>query len=199
MAESDEALLEAWRGGDKEAGTALFRAYFVQCRRFFVNKVPETDVDDLLQKTFTAMVEGRDRFRGDGAFRSYLFAIARRVLMRHLRDYARRGSKHEIDFGVSSLMDIAVTPGTAIGLARDQEAVRIALQRIPVHFQTILELSYWEGIATGELAEILEIEPTTVRTRLFRARKALLAELESSGLADELSVDEAAKQLGQRL
>ena len=59
MDESDEELLEAWRAGDRKAGTVLFRRFFPQCRRFFVNKVPERDVEDLLQRTFTAMVEGR--------------------------------------------------------------------------------------------------------------------------------------------
>ena len=199
MPGADEGLLEAWRGGDTTAGTALFRTYFPSVRRFFVNKVPERDVDDLLQRTFTAMVESRDRFRGDGPFRGFVFAIARRVLLRHLRDYARRDSKLDIDFSVSSLAEMNITPRTVIALQQDQETIRRALQRIPVQAQTMLELSYWEELSHAELAVILGIEPTTVRTRLFRARKLLLGELVASGLIDELAVDRAAELLGKRI
>lgn len=196
--DSDEALLDAWREGDNDAGTELFRQYFVPCRRFFVNKVPEGDVDDLLQRTFTALVESRDRYRKEAPFRSFLFSVARRVLLRHLRDFARKGSKRAIDFNVSSLADLAVTPRTTIALQRDHESVRVALQKIPVHYQMILELSYWEGVSNAELAEVMEIDPTTVRTRLFRARKALLTALDGTGVAED-RVEEAAASLGSRL
>lgn len=195
----DEELLEAWRAGDTEAGTTLFRRFFGPCRRFFVNKVPERDADDLLQKTFTAIVESRERFRGDASFRCFLFSIARRVLMRYLRDYARRDSKRAIDFNVSSIALLGVTPGSAIALERDQQLVREALQRIPVHFQTIIELSYWEGLTPAELSVTLDIEPTTVRTRLFRARAALAKALEGSDLAADPSLERAVKALGESL
>lgn len=196
--ETDEALLDAWRAGHNDAGTQLFRKYFVAVRRFFVNKVPERDVDDLLQRTFTALVESRDAYRKDAPFRSFMFSVARNVLLRHLRDFARKGSKRAIDFSVSSLADLAITPRTTIALQRDHEAVRVALQKIPVHFQTIIELSYWEGLSNAELAEIMDVDPTTVRTRLFRARKALMSALEGTGVAED-RVEEATASLGQRL
>ena len=78
MALPDEALLEAWRASDSKAGSALFRRFFPQCRRFFVTKVPERDIEDLLQRTLTAMVEARDRFRGDASFRTFVLSIAPR-------------------------------------------------------------------------------------------------------------------------
>lgn len=199
MAQTDDELLDAWRAGDEEAGTRLFRRYFSSCRRFFVNKAPERDVDDLLQRTFTGLVESRDRFRGDASFRSYVFAIARRTLWKHLRDRARHGARQDFDQHVSSIAMLGVTPGTAIALQQDQEQVRRALQQIPVHHQTIIELSYWEGLTNAELAVILDIEPTTVRTRLFRARKALAKALESTGLTEDASVERAVRALGEAL
>lgn len=196
---ADEQLLEAWRAGDRDAGTVLFRRYFGPCRRFFLNKVPERDTDDLLQKTFTAMVESRERFRGDASFRCFVFSIARNVLLRYLRDFARRESKRELDFDQSSIALLGVTPGSAIALQRDQEVVRQALQQIPVHFQTILELSYWEGLDNAELAIAMDVEPTTVRTRLFRARAALAKALEGSALGADPAWERAVTSLGENL
>lgn len=196
---SDDELLAKWRDGDSAAGTELFRRLFRTVRRFFFNKVPERDIEDLLQKTFTALVEGRDKFRGDASVRTYVFSIARRVLFRYLRDFARRDSKHVPDLSVSSIALLGVTPGTAIAVQEEEEQVRLALQQIPVHFQTILELSYWEGVSNAELAEILEVDPTTVRTRLFRARKALAKALEGTGTTDDAAIERAARALGKHL
>ncbi|MEM6989852.1 MAG: sigma-70 family RNA polymerase sigma factor [Myxococcota bacterium] len=199
MDATDEALLEAWKTGDNEAGTALFRRYFPMCRRFFVNKVPEPDVDDLLQRTFTALVESRAAYRGDSQFRSFLLGVARNILLKYLRTRSRRDAKHELDPQITSLADLGITPRTKIALARDEEAIRVALQRIPVHFQTVIELTYWEGLNSTELAAVLDVEPTTVRTRLHRARKALLKALEGTSLAKDRELEQAVEKLGRTL
>ena len=66
----------------------------------------------------------------------------------------------------------------------------------------MLELSYWEEISGPELAEALGISPTTVRTRLFRAREALERELRKIvGLEDEqampFDIGVAAREAGR--
>src|SRR5690606_2570480 len=74
----DQELLEAWRAGDRDSGTALFRRYFRQLRRFFYNKVPEGDVEDLMQRTFIALVETPSGFRGESSFRCGCWRRSRR-------------------------------------------------------------------------------------------------------------------------
>ena len=68
-----------------------------------------------------------------------------------------------------------------------------------MHHQTILELSYWEGLDNAELAAVFEIEPTTVRTRLFRARKALAKALEGTALVEDELVERVVRDLGASL
>ncbi|MCA9708401.1 MAG: sigma-70 family RNA polymerase sigma factor, partial [Myxococcales bacterium] len=72
----DEQLLARWRGGDAQAGAALFERYYEAIARFFVNKVG-LDCGDLVQATFLGCLEGLERFRGEASFRTLLFAIAR--------------------------------------------------------------------------------------------------------------------------
>jgi DNA-directed RNA polymerase specialized sigma24 family protein len=57
-AATDIELLEAWRGGDRRAGEQLFERHYAAVARFFRNKL-EFGVDDLIQRTFLACVEGR--------------------------------------------------------------------------------------------------------------------------------------------
>ena len=60
-------------------------------------------------------------------------------------------------------------------IARGQRdaALLAALRNLPLELQLVLELHYWEGMSTAELAEVLELAQGTVKTRLFRARAQL--------------------------
>ena len=85
MTTDDQALLEAWRGGDEHAGRELVERHLPAVYRFFANKLGR-DVDDLVQQTFLALIEGRDRVREAAGFRGFLFGIARNKLLKHFRD-----------------------------------------------------------------------------------------------------------------
>jgi RNA polymerase sigma-70 factor (ECF subfamily) len=190
VGDTDVELLAAWRAGDREAGERLFDRHFASVRRFFSNKVPAAEVEDLMQRTFEACVAHADAFRGEARFVTYLLAIARSQLHRWLRkrDPVRDG----LDFGSSSLRDLAVSPSAIVAAQQRQALVLEALRRIPVDLQVLLELYYWEGLSGPEIAAVLDIEHGTVRSRLHRARELLreqLLELErgvSWGDLDEL-------------
>lgn len=169
----DEALLERWQGGDAEAGNVLFRRHFRSVRRFFRNKVPPDDVEDLIQRTFTGCVEARDRVRGEAGFRAFLFAVARRQLYKFLRDRASHQRRVDVDLGVSSVFELGQTPSSVMAAQQHQQLLLLALQRVSVEHQTMLELYYWEQLPGPEIAEVLGIAPATVRTRLHRGRAAL--------------------------
>lgn len=169
---TDLDLLEAWRGGDREAGSKLFERHFDSICRFFANKV-DRDVDDLVQRTFTACVEGKERFRGASSFRTYLFGVAHNVLRSQLRKRKREGDR--FDLGLTSVFDMGLSPGAMIAKHKEQQLTLQALRRIPLDHQVVLELYYWEEMTAGELAEVLEMPEGTVRGRIRRA-KALLEE-----------------------
>ena len=61
-----------------------------------------------------------------------------------------------------------------------------ALRHLPCDQQLLLELHYWEDMPAAELAEIFEVDPTTIRTRLHRARKQLKALIEGQGQSPAL-------------
>jgi len=165
--DDDAALLDAWRGGDRGAGERLFERHFDAIYRFFERK-GLADVGDLVQRTFLGCIEARDRFRGGASFRTFLYAIARHELFGFFR-----GRKKEIDFGVSSLADLAPGPST-IARTRDlNELLLAALRVIPLDLQLALELRFWEGLSGPELADALEVPEGTVRSRLRRALEAL--------------------------
>jgi RNA polymerase sigma factor (sigma-70 family) len=166
----DTELLDRWRAGDNEAGQALFHRHFRSICRFFENKI-SGDIDELVQATFLACVKARDRFENRCSFRTYLYTIARNELYQHLRRQHHEGQR--LDFGVTSLVDMKITPRTRIAQDQDRRRLLQALRRLPVEQQVLLELHYWEELGPAELAHVFDIAQVTARTRLFRARAAL--------------------------
>lgn len=177
-AASDFELLDAWREGDKQAGNELFERYFEAISRFFRNKTAEA-VDDLVQEVFLTCLRNRDAFRKQASFRTYLFQIARSRLYDHYRKRARS----PLDFTSQSAADLGTSPSRAAARKQEHQLLLLALRSIPVDQQIALELYYWEELSGPELAQVLDISPNTVRSRLHRARKAVeeaLAKLASS-------------------
>ncbi len=171
---TDFELLDAWRGGDRMAGNALFDRYFDALFRFFRNKVTD-GADDLVQQTFLACVESRDRFRGDSSFRTYLFTVARSKLYDHLGRQHRQGA---VDYGVTSCVDLGMSPSGVMAEDEQQRMLLAGLRALPVDLQVALELFYFERIRGPELAEVLAVPEGTVRSRLRRGKELLRAQLE---------------------
>lgn len=173
---TDVERLEAWRGGDRTAGAKLFEQHFEVVRRFFRSKL-EFGVDDLIQQTFLACVESRDRIRGEASFRTYVLAVANNLLRKHLRARYRNGDR--IDFGVTSLHDLGPSPSMVIAGRQEQRLLLLALRRLPLDHQIILELYYWERLTSAELARVLDVPHGTARTRIRRAKQLLEEQLEA--------------------
>jgi RNA polymerase sigma factor (sigma-70 family) len=174
----DHDLLLAWRSGDASAGQRLVERHLEPVHRFFSNKVPGA-TDDLVQRTFLACVEGVEAFEGRSSFRSYVFAIARHVLYRHYRE-----QHHAFDPMVASMSTVAASERSPADRVTDREEQRLllhALRSLPLELQTLLELAYWEGLPDRELAEILEVPPGTIKSRLRKARQQLEALMSSLG------------------
>lgn len=176
----DVALLDAWKGGDRRAGAALFERHYPGVLRFFHNKVGEQG-KDLIQRTFLHCLEARDRILPGSSFRAYLFGVARHVLLEHFRSVKRDGAR--LDEMQTTIQDVspAPTPSSLLGHKREVRLLLTALRRIPIELQITLELYYWEHMSAGEIAEAFRVPEGTIRTRLRRARQLL--EQEIAGVA----------------
>jgi RNA polymerase sigma factor (sigma-70 family) len=173
---TDFDLLAGWRGGDKSAGSELFRRYFDSLYRFFLGKLPD-EAEDLIQSTWMACVRYTEQVAAATSFRAYLFTMARNELCRALR---QRRPREQLDFGVTSLRDLSPSPRTAAAAGEEERALLGALRTLPLELQLLLELHYWEELSTSELADALEIPHGTVKTRIRRARDLLESALASS-------------------
>jgi RNA polymerase sigma-70 factor, ECF subfamily len=171
----DAALVEAWRGGDRSAGSTLFERHYDSVVRFFRNKVGDPIASDLVQKTFLACFEGLAAYRGEASVRTYLFAIAYRLLCKHYEAQRR----NRIDLASVSVHDLGHSPSEVVAAREEQRLVLVALRRIPLEYQALLELHYWEQMTAADAAIVLGIPEGTAKTRLRRGRQLLAAQLEA--------------------
>ncbi len=202
MSSDDAALIEAWRGGDVRAADTLLRRYFDLLWRFFRNKVDDA-AEEMIQRTMTALLKTPEQFRGEASFRTYLFRVARSELFRFYRE--RQRAQERFDFDDVSVADMGASPSSVAARREHERALLIALRRIPLEFQILLEWHYWEDMKMTEIAAALDIPLGTAKSRLRRARERLQDTLrETIDSRDQLqstlqNLDGWAKQLRENV
>lgn len=152
-----------------ERFTVLFDRTHAALLAYAVRRVADPgDAADVVAETFLVAWRRLDDVPvGDDA-RPWLFGVARHVLANHYRGERRR---HALaDRLREDLREVAVPPPDAGG-----SDVELALRRLPDDDRELLRLVAWEGLARDEIALALGVPRATVRVRLHRARRRLLA------------------------
>jgi RNA polymerase sigma-70 factor (ECF subfamily) len=186
MLPTDADLLSQWRNGDRRSGGVLFERYYAAIARFFHNKVDDYARDELVQKVFMACLENPAGFRGEASFKTYLFGIAHNILSDHLRAQSRKSRREDVDVNLLSVIDLGQSPDRPIVEYQEQRALLEALRRIPLGYQVVLELHYWEQLTAAEIGLTLGIPLGTAKTRLLEGRKALEAAITRIDVSREI-------------
>lgn len=167
----DGALVAAWLAGDRTAGEALLRRHYASVRRFFDLRLPHL-ADDLTQQVFVAVAEQANALRDGAAFKPYLFGIARRLLLMHFRKHGR----HERAVSLAADDSSAKTSLSVVAARREEEVLLLmAISTLPIDFQIVVDLYYWEEMTTIEIGLVLQSNPSTIGSRLARARELIVA------------------------
>jgi RNA polymerase sigma factor (sigma-70 family) len=174
MDETDDlVLLRRWRSGDALAGKTLVRRHIEGLHRFFASKGVD-DGNDLVNDTFLACFETKADPCAIECFRAWLFGAARNLLLRRWRQ------RPAFDPATSSIAQLGPRASTLLVFAENHRRLAYALWRIPLDDQIVLELYYWEGLKTPELATVLGVAEPTARKHLQRARRRLLDRFEGA-------------------
>ena len=132
------------------------------------------DRDDLAQEIVMAIWQALPRFRGECSERTFLFRIAHNRAIAYLSRARSQmpGSVEEIE-----VHDPAPNPESGLAQEEKAERLRRAVHRLPVAYRQVVTLTL-EGLAYGDIAEVLGISESNVGARLTRARQILRESLE---------------------
>jgi RNA polymerase sigma factor (sigma-70 family) len=164
--------------GDADALAALYRCTREALTRFLRSRCRnDADADDALQTTFENATRFLDGYRGDGSPRGWLFRVAA-----HSCSRLRRGRKNDpslhtpIDDVVAdrTLVDDR-TPDPEARIASRADIVVAAIEALEPLDQRVVLLRDGQGLSAKETAAQLGLTEAAVKSRLFRARRAIRA------------------------
>jgi len=187
----DVALVADLKAGSEEAFGILIAQYHQPLYSLIARSLNDpADAADITQEVFIKVFRGIRSFHGEASLRTWLYRIAlreasnqRRWWSRHKRQEITIDSPYESDIDDESkglclsdtLADRSDSPFDNIVHAEVRERVEAALRQLPEAFRTVVILREIEGFAYEEIAEILNTNLGTVKSRLTRGRSALRA------------------------
>jgi len=180
---SDVEVVGRCRRGDPAAWAELYRRHAPTTARFLYRLVGHGgDIDDLVQQVFVELVASLDRFRADARFTTWLYGITAHVACDRLRGDALWHRRNR-DYGEWCVLARDDSPDPADGaLARAiLEAASNVLGAMDVKLRVVWVMNELEGLDSDQIGKALGIPATTVRVRLFRARRELRDELVAAG------------------
>lgn len=134
--------------------------------------------EDVLQETYLRAWKSLDSLREIKAAKGWLFTIFR-------REHARQFERKQLPYQDVEYMDVIADQKIGYDDSTEAFALRIALKKLPQDYREPLEMQVLGGFSCQEIADMLDLSPNAVMTRLFRARKKmreLLGLDERSGL-----------------
>ncbi|MFE9959674.1 sigma-70 family RNA polymerase sigma factor [Micromonospora sp. NPDC005299] len=173
--EADDEQVTRWARragrGDHQAAAAFVRALQGPVWRFLAHLAGPAEADDLTQETFLRALRGLPGFAGRSTARTWVFTIARRVAVDHVRAATARPRVAALpDWQAAAEAAGAVTPGgddavtlrgLIAGLAPERREAFVATQVV--------------GLSYAEAAEVCGCPVGTIRSRVARAREDLVA------------------------
>lgn len=184
-------LVERCQRGDSEAFRQLFREHQADVARLAQRMLGRrTELEDIVQEVFLQVHRSIRDFRHGARFSTWLYRVTVNVVLMH-----RRAAKSRPVFGEApeSLAAVDHRPFADEELERQRraQAFHRLLDRLSEKKRLVFVLHELEGLAPGEIAKIVGSPVLTVRTRLFYARRELLAMLAEepslAGVAGELT------------
>ena len=174
----EEQLLEKARAGDQEAFGELVALYEkkVYALTLRMCKHPE-DAAEAAQEAFLAAWQGLKFFRGDASFSTWLYRLASNACV----DLMRKESRHKAAAGPSlndeetylEVADDSATPQELAERSELREQIEEGLQSLSPEHREVLILRELHQLSYEEIAQTLNLDSGTVKSRISRGRKSL--------------------------
>jgi RNA polymerase sigma-70 factor (ECF subfamily) len=180
----DRELVERVQRGDSAAFDVLVRKYQHRVIGLIGRYVHDwSECQDIAQEVFMRAYRALGNFRGDAQFSTWLHRIAVNTAKNHLVAQNRRPPTDDIDvmdaeqFDPSFRLRDTDTPEHELLRQEVERTVMEAVNRLPGELRDAITLREVEGLSYDEIAERMGCPIGTVRSRIFRAREAIDAQL----------------------
>jgi len=179
-ATSDEVLVELIAGGDKDALRVLFARHNVRVFRFLTRIVGnDATAEDLVNEVFLEVWRNAGRFEARSQVSTWILAIARYKALAAMR----RRQHDELDEEASEMIeDTADDPEVAVQKTERSALLQQCLKQLSIAHRQVVDLVYYHEQSIDEVAEIIGVPASTVKTRMFYARKRIAEMMAERGV-----------------
>lgn len=179
-ATSDEMLLERIAEGDRTAMHILYSRHNVRVYRFVLRSLRDaTAAEDIVSQVFLDVWRTAGQFQGRSQVSTWLLSIARFKALTALRQRRHEDIDQE---NVREIADDADTPEVSFDRSNTSAILRACIAKLSPAHREIIELVYYHEKSVEEAGEIIGIPQSTVKTRMFYARKQLAGLLKGAGI-----------------
>jgi RNA polymerase sigma-70 factor (ECF subfamily) len=181
----DAGLVRRCLAGDEKAYRELVERYQGQVYSLALRMVRRAeDAEDLTQETFVRMFRALSRYDLERPFAAWLFTIASRLCIDHIRrrkvspislTQRERESDEEYEIEVE---DPGLKPDEAAAHAEEGRRTSALIEGLPPHYRIVVLLRHVQDLSYEEIAEALHLPLGTVKARIHRARALLRTRME---------------------
>lgn len=178
--QSETELLQSIAQGDKHAMHVLFAHHRLRVYRFALRLVADREAaEDLVSEVFLQVWRHADRFEGRCRVSTWLLAITRNRALSILR----QRPMEKLDCGeAEAIPDHADDPEAAIQKKQQSAILAHCLTKLSPAHREVIDLVYYHGRSIDEVAAIIRVPPSTVKTRMFYARNRIAKILSGFGM-----------------
>ncbi len=176
---TDRQWVEEVLSGRCESFRSIVLRYEKRLRHFCRVRLPSDEVEDLMQDIFLKTYRNLHSFHSDGCFATWFFTIA-------FHTVASKKLKFKRELEKLGRMMIFFKDKTGINEGErnlEAEALRKAVSKLSQGNREVVELFYFAELEIPQICKVLSLSSSTVKTRLFRARKDLRIFLDPGNLA----------------
>lgn len=167
---TDLDLIDQWKSGNQRAAAEIVARHADAVARFAASVGARGDVQEVVQDTFVRAFASIDSFRGESTLRTWLFTIARRLLLDRRRSERRRGEQVEVND------HDAITEYDALdSLIADETQRRMAaaLGRLSPTQREVFMLRVSEGLSYRDIAAVASTTEGAARVHYHNAMRAI--------------------------
>lgn len=178
----DHDLVKSWQAGDEGAFEQLVRRHENKVFRLLLRMMGNREeAEDVSQETFLSLHRHGHRFRGEARFSTFVYRVASNAALNRRRTLGRNRARiQKLAVRQAAGDDLPYSPRNpedATGGVEISAEVRRALDSLKPALRLPVLLYDIEGLAYGEIAEVLGVAEGTVKSRIHRARQALRVQL----------------------
>ena len=176
MQVTDNLLVARCRAGDLDAFAQIYAQNERQVFRYAYNLLAHRDdADDIKQETFVKAFLAMPGFRAEASLQTWLLKICGNLCRDRIKSWDRRNVQYDARLEQDSLPGDAYAedPMSIVARAQTADTVFLALNGMPAAQREIILLHEVEDLSYEEIANVLGCSRTSVKLRIFRARRCL--------------------------